>query len=52
MLNPKALELFGYSDYELVDQNIEILIPKRLTKTHVHDRTVLFLGPRARGGGQ
>ncbi len=52
MLNPKALELFGYSAPELVGQKIEILIPKRLSNTHVADRTAYFHAPHARGMGQ
>ncbi len=51
MLNPKALELFGYKDKELVNQKIETLIPSRLTKTHVHDRNAYFEAPKARGMG-
>jgi PAS domain S-box-containing protein len=51
MLNPKALELFGYNDRELVHQKIEVLIPSRLSKTHGHNRDTYFDAPKARGMG-
>ncbi|MBE9460827.1 PAS domain-containing sensor histidine kinase [Dyadobacter sp. UP-52] len=51
MLNPKALELFGYDDKELVDQKIESLIPRRLSKAHVHHRDHYLESPHARGMG-
>jgi PAS domain S-box-containing protein len=51
MLNPKALELFGYTTEELVHQKIETLIPKRLSGTHVVDRNTYFESPHARGMG-
>lgn len=51
MLNPKAKELFGYADLELIGKKIEILIPHRLTKHHVADRDKYMEAPRARGMG-
>jgi PAS domain S-box-containing protein len=51
MLNPKALDMFGYMEGELVNQKIETLIPRRLTSTHVHDRNAYFEAPKARGMG-
>lgn len=51
MLNPKALELFGYGEGELVNQNIETLIPRRLSKKHVHHRDTYLESPHARGMG-
>ena len=51
MLNPKAKELFGYADLELIGKKIEILIPHRLTKHHVADRDTYMEAPRARGMG-
>lgn len=51
MLNPKALELFGFKDGELVNQKIEVLIPKRLTTKHVHHRDTYLESPHARGMG-
>lgn len=51
MLNPKAKELFGYADLELIGKKIEILIPKRLTRNHVEYRDEYMEAPRARGMG-
>jgi PAS domain S-box-containing protein len=51
MLNPKALELFGYEDKELAEQKIETLIPRRLTKAHIHHRDTYLESPHARGMG-
>lgn len=51
MLNPKALELFGYADKELVNQKIETLIPRRLTKVHEQHRDSYLESPHARGMG-
>ena len=45
MLNPKAKELFGYADLELIGKKIEILIPHRLTKNHVADRDTYMEAP-------
>jgi PAS domain S-box-containing protein len=51
MLNPKAKELFGYADLELIGKKIETLIPKRFTGKHVHYRDTYLEEPRARGMG-
>lgn len=51
MLNPKALELFGFQEGELVNQKIESLIPRRLTSTHVNHRNTYLESPHARGMG-
>lgn len=51
MLNPKALELFGYGDGELVNMKIETLIPRRLSKQHVNHRDTYLESPHARGMG-
>jgi len=51
MLNPKALELFGYHDKELAGKSIEMLIPQRHGRTHVQDRNAYFEAPKARGMG-
>jgi PAS domain S-box-containing protein len=51
MLNPKARELFGYSDMELVGKKIETLIPQRFSRNHVSNRDEYLDAPRARGMG-
>lgn len=52
MLNPKARELFGYSDLELVGKKIETLIPHRFNKNHVSNRNEYLKAPHARGMGR
>ena len=51
MLNPKARELFGYTDSELVGKKIETLIPQRFGRKHVDYRDEYLEAPRARGMG-
>ncbi|TDE18376.1 PAS domain S-box protein [Dyadobacter psychrotolerans] len=51
MLNPKARELFGYTDIELVGKKIETLIPQRFSGKHVDYRDEYLEAPRARGMG-
>lgn len=51
MLNPKARELFGYKDQELIGKKIETLIPQRYTGNHVGYRNSYLEAPRARGMG-
>ena len=51
MLNPKALELFGFQEGELVNEKIESLIPRRLTNKHVNHRNTYLESPHARGMG-
>ena len=51
MLNPKARELFGYTDIELVGKKIETLIPQRFGRKHVDYRDEYLEAPRARGMG-
>jgi len=51
MLNPKARELFGYADSELVGKKIETLIPQRFGRKHVDYRDEYLEAPRARGMG-
>jgi PAS domain S-box-containing protein len=50
-VNPKACEMFGYSDGELVGEKIEVLIPRRHAKKHVQNRVGYSQGPHARGMG-
>lgn len=51
MLNPKAKELFGYADMDLIGKRIETLIPQRFAKNHVHYRDEYLQAPKARGMG-
>lgn len=51
MMNPKARELFGYTDMELVGKKIETLIPQRFNRNHVSHRDQYLEAPRARGMG-
>ncbi|WP_229208714.1 PAS domain-containing sensor histidine kinase [Dyadobacter luticola] len=51
MLNPKAKELFGYTDLELTGKKIESLIPQRFAGNHVRYRDQYLEAPRARGMG-
>jgi len=51
MLNPKALELFGFQEGELVNEKIESLIPRRLNNAHVGHRNAYLESPHARGMG-
>ncbi|MCE7059407.1 PAS domain S-box protein [Dyadobacter sp. CY343] len=51
MVNPKAKELFGYADMDLIGKRIETLIPQRFAKNHVHYRNEYLNTPKARGRG-
>jgi PAS domain S-box-containing protein len=52
MVNPKALELFGYQQQEeLLGQKIEILIPKRFEKVHIKHRENFSKKPHSRPMG-
>nr|WP_295928945.1 PAS domain-containing sensor histidine kinase [uncultured Dyadobacter sp.] len=51
MLNPKAKELFGYGDQELIGKKIETLIPQRYSGNHIGYRNHYLEAPRARGMG-
>jgi PAS domain S-box-containing protein len=47
-VNPRALEIFGYTEAELVGQPIEVLMPKRLRDRHLDHRRTFFSDPRSR----
>ncbi len=49
--NPFALHLFSYTISELIDQPIEILIPKRYSSKHVHHRDEYIQKPKSRPMG-
>jgi PAS domain S-box-containing protein len=52
MVNPKALELFGYQQQEeLLGKKIEILIPKRFEKGHIKHRENFSKKPHSRAMG-
>lgn len=52
MVNPRALNLFGYESVEaLVGKNIEILIPRRFLHTHQGHREGFMKTPAARKMG-
>ena len=51
LMNAKAEELFGYQREELIGQTLEILLPERFQKGHVHHRTKFLSHPRVRPMG-
>ncbi len=51
MVNPTAMDLFGYEEEVLTGNKIEILIPFRQAKAHVTQRVSYMREPRARGMG-
>jgi PAS domain S-box-containing protein len=52
MVNPKALELFGYQQQEeLLGNKIEVLIPRRYEKGHVKHRENFSQNPHSRSMG-
>jgi PAS domain S-box-containing protein len=50
-LNAQTEELFGYPREELLNQRIEILVPKRLRARHVEHRRAYFRNPLPRTMG-
>jgi len=49
--NPRAAELFGYSQVELFGMPVENLMPQRLRSTHTHHRENFAASPRTRQMG-
>ncbi len=51
LANAQVQNLFGYQQEELLDREIEMLMPERFRGTHLGHRTDFFLGPRLRAMG-
>jgi len=51
LINPSACLMFDYSDEELVDQKIEVLIPASLKKAHIRHRAEFYHDPKNRKMG-
>jgi PAS domain S-box-containing protein len=51
LVNAQTEKLFGYERQELLDQNVEILIPARFRAMHQGHRTGFFAEPRTRAMG-
>lgn len=52
MVNPHALELFGYKERELKGRKIEQLIPDRFSKSHIKHRNYFSNSPHNRVMGE
>lgn len=52
MINPRAVEQFGYKREELIGATIEKLVPQRFSHKHVHHRKDFFGHPRPREMGK
>lgn len=51
LCNPRANELFGYAENELIGQPIEILVPRNVKDKHVHHRQGYNAAPKTRRMG-
>jgi len=51
IVNSQAEKIFGYSREELLDQQIELLMPERFHRTHPERRDGFFADPRVRPMG-
>ncbi|MHB9010978.1 MAG: PAS domain-containing sensor histidine kinase [Ignavibacteriaceae bacterium] len=52
LVNRQTEILFGYSREELIKQPLDILIPPRFSKTHLHHQNNFFLNPKNRSIGK
>lgn len=52
LANPKAREMFGYGEAELVGQAVEMLIPERARGRHLEHRQGFYASPRPRSMGE
>jgi two-component system, LuxR family, sensor kinase FixL len=50
-INPRAEELFGYDELELLGKRVEILLPRRLHAAHLQHRKEFFANPVSRRMG-
>ncbi len=50
-LNPAVVQLFGYSETELIGKFVEALIPERFRRDHLHHRGAYAAAPAARPMG-
>ena len=50
-INPFALTKFGYSEFELIGQSIETLIPCRFHQNHIYHRDSYTMNPKNRPMG-
>ena len=51
MSNPRAAEMFGYTNKELLELSVDDLMPKHLKEKHVHHREGFMKNPRKRAMG-
>ena len=51
LFNPRASEIFGYEQAELLGQKLEVLLPDNLRKHHVAHRDGYLDGPKPRAMG-
>jgi PAS domain S-box-containing protein len=51
LVNSQTEKLFGYTRTELINQGVEILIPKRFKENHPGFRSMFFATPKARSMG-
>jgi PAS domain S-box-containing protein len=50
-INPRALEMFGYSEEQLVGGSVDVLVPARLRAVHADHRARFFDNPVSRRMG-